>query len=133
MALKIKRLLSVLSVMLLFFAAASVFTGCSDDDDDDYINLIQICNNDDEEYRVKLCRESDGVVVSEFTLGEWYDLSEGKCDLFEDINEGFYYITIHEDNSSSESDRTDRFYMDNGTYRYFRIKSPGEISIDTLI
>ncbi len=131
---RFKNLFSVLTVMLLFFAASSVFTGCSDDDDEDaYKNRIEICNEDDEEYQVKLHRNSDGVVIREFTLGAWYDITEDKCSNFENIDEGYYYISIHEDNSSSASDTSENFYMDNGNVRYFTIESPGKIYVSTLI
>jgi len=135
---KLKKSVSVFTLLLLLFAASSIFTGCSSDDDDEdaYKNKIQVCNEDNEDYRVKLCRESDGVVIREFNLVSVYDitdLSKEKCDYFENIDKGSYYITIHEDNSSSESHRSEPFYMDNGAMRYFRIDNVGKIHSVILI
>ncbi len=97
-------------------------SGCDDDDDE---NLIQICNYDNEEYVVKLHRDSDGVIIADLHVEEWYDTD--KCDDFHDLPENRYYLTIHEDNAVKADSTSKSFYLDDDDEEYFRIDSTGTI------
>lgn len=119
----LKTLFSSFMILTLVIAL-SVFIGCSDDDDDGE-NNINVCNQDDEEYVVKLHQESNNM-VRDFRLGEWYDFAD-LCDKFKNVPVGWYTISIHEDGASTASDTSERFYMDSNTDRHFWIKSPGEL------
>ncbi len=122
------RSLSAMAGMLLTLFALMFFVGgCSSSSDDEGI-VIDVCNSDDESYRVELRRDANGTLVKEFGLGKWYDAGD-QCDSFEDIDPGRYYIVITEDGSEN-SDESDTFYLENGEDKYFRIESPGRI-IDT--
>jgi len=74
---KMIRLLIGISLLIPLIGMA----GCDGDDDDD--SVITVCNWDNDEYTVKLCRLSDGMVVEQFNLGEWYDTGD-QCDSFDD-------------------------------------------------
>lgn len=103
--------------------------GCwGDDDDDDYDSVITVCNWDNDEYTVKLHKASDGTVVDQFNLEEWYDSSD-QCDDFNDYF-GEFYITIHENNAEEASDISNIFYIEEGEYERFFINSDGEIVRD---
>ncbi len=114
--------LRVLFSCLLVFAFTAGLSGCDDDDDD---RTIQVCNNDDEEYDVLLHRYSDGAVIMEFHLEEFYH-SE-RCDEFENMPEGRYYITIYENGGSVITDSSDHFYIDDDDYYTFDIDDTGSI------
>ncbi|MGE0085887.1 MAG: hypothetical protein AB7S75_15880 [Desulfococcaceae bacterium] len=101
----------------------AVLAGCNGDDDDE--SVITVCNMDNEEYTVKLHRSSDGTVVDQFSLGEWYDITD-QCDDFNDYN-GEFYITIHEDNAEDPSDTSSTFYIEEGEYEEFSIDNDGDI------
>jgi hypothetical protein len=104
-------------------------SGCwGDDDDDDYDSLITVCNWDNDEYTVKLHKASDGTVVDQFNLDEWYHSSD-QCDDFNDYF-GEFYITIHENNAEEASDISYVFYIEEGEYEQFFINSDGEIVRD---
>jgi len=98
-------------------------SGCSGDDDDE--SVITVCNWDNEEYTVKLHRASDGTVVDQFNLGEWYDFTD-QCDEFNDYY-GEFYITIHEDNAENPTDTSETFYIEEGEYEEFSIENDGDI------
>ena len=118
-------ILRVLLVMGLIFMLAA-FQGCYDDDDDE--GIIQVCNKDDNEFVVKLHRNSDGVVLREFEVGEWYD--SDRCDEFKDVEEGRYYLTIHRDNQADPNDTSSDFHVDDGDYETFVINDDGHIERD---
>ncbi|MCP4346095.1 MAG: hypothetical protein GY795_11295 [Desulfobacterales bacterium] len=116
--------LSVSKTALIMFLAVSIglfaLTGCSDDDD----NSISVCNQDNEEYAVRLYHEN-GELADDFNLGEWYDFSD-LCDKFKNVATGWYYITIDE-NGSTASVNSENFYMASDTSRSFWITSSGNI------
>ncbi len=88
---------------------------------------ITVCNFDNYEYRVKLRRNADRSIVEEFTLGEAWDVLDF-CNDFEDIPEGEYYITVHEDNDDDdEKSRSETFYIENEEHRKFEIDDTGSI------
>ena len=118
---KMMALKFVLAWMLGFGLMFGI-TGCGDDDDD---RTISVCNGDNTEYLVKLHRDSDGVVIDEFYLEEWYD--SDRCDTFSDPREGRYYLTIWENAGSVKNDTSNDFYLDNDDYHTFRIDSTGTI------
>ena len=120
---KAKTVFGLLLIGVLGFGLLIGFSGCSDDDDDE--TVIEVCNGDDEEYLVKLHRHSDDVVISEVYINEVYDVD--RCDKFEDLSEGRYYLTIYKDGGSVETDRTNDFYLDNDEHHTFRIDSTGTI------
>jgi hypothetical protein len=104
-------------------------SGCwGDDDNDDYDSVITVCNRDNVEYTVKLHKASDGTVVYQFNLKEWYDSSD-QCDEFNDYF-GEFYITIHENNAEEASDISYTFYIEEGEHEHFFINSDGEIVRD---
>lgn len=117
----ILRILLVLSLAFMFVA----LQGCDDEDDE---GIIRVCNYDNNEYLVKLHRESDGVVLRSFEVGDFID--SDRCDEFKDVNEGRYYLTIHEDNNDTPTDTSSDFYLDNGDYETFVIDSTGDIERD---
>jgi len=115
-------------MLRMFIAVAlivplGVLAGCSGDDDDE--SVITVCNWDNEEYTVKLHRASDGAVVDQFKLGEWYDVWD-QCDDFTDYY-GEFYITIHEDNAADPTDTSAVFYIEEGEYEEFSIDNDGDI------
>ena len=112
----------ILSLLLMM----SVFIGCSSSGDDG--GTVEICNHDNEEYDVELRKSSNDEVVKEFDLGEFYDLAD-KCDRFEGIDGGRYYITIYEKDSNN-SDSSNSFYVEDGEFRFFSIDSTGDIRGD---
>ncbi len=116
---KMVVLRSVLACMLGFGLMFGVI-GCDDNDDD---RTIKVCNIDNEEYLVKLHRDSDGVVVNEFYLEDWND--SDSCDEFSDPSEGRYYLTIHENGGSAITDTSKDFYLDNNDFHLFLIDSSG--------
>ncbi len=115
-------------MLRMFIAVAlilplSLLAGCGSDDDDD--SVITVCNWDNDEYTVKLHRASDGTVVDQFNLDEWYQPWD-QCDEFNDYN-GEFYITIHEDNAAEPNDTSSRFYIEEGEYEEFSIDNDGDI------
>lgn len=88
-------------------------------------SVITVCNNDNEEYRVKLFRK-DGTLIGEFTLGEAWDLAD-RCDDFENVTAGQYYITIHKDNAAAADSQSNDFTYDLNEYEYFLIDDTGKI------
>ena len=120
----VNAVLRVLLVFGLLFMLAA-FQGCDDDDDE---GIIQVCNNDNNEYVVKLHRNYDGVVTREFEVGDWHDWD--RCDEFKDVEEGRYYLTIHRDNQTDPNDTSTDFYVDEGDYETFIIDSDGDIRRD---
>ncbi|MDM8550033.1 hypothetical protein QUF72_08155 [Desulfobacterales bacterium HSG2] len=114
--------------MVILMLLSSVFTGCDSVDDDD--SAIRICNGDDSEYRVELHRDSDDSMVKELWLEEWHDLTGDQCEDFSDVDEGKYYISIHEEGSSDESDRSGSFYVENDETERFWIDDTGTIKED---
>ena len=121
---KTKVVFRFLLVGMLGFGLLLGIAGCREHDDDD--RVIEICNGDDEEYTVNLHRYSDGVVIRDLHLEEWYDLND-HCDDFENPPEGRYYLTIYENGGSEMTDRSKDFYLDDGDYHAFRIDSTGTI------
>lgn len=119
-----KPILRVFLAFCLIFVLTA-FSGCNDEDDE---GIIRVCNNDNNEYVVKLHRDSDGVVLREFEVGEYYD--SDRCDEFEDVEEGRYYLTIHMDNQVEVYDSTSDFYVDEGDYETFIIDTTGDIERD---
>ncbi len=101
----------------------SVLAGCNGDDDED--SVITVCNMDNEEYTVKLHRASDGTVLDQFSLGEWYDMTD-QCDEFNNFS-GEFYITIHEDNAEEPGGTSSVFYIEDGEYEKFFIDNDGDI------
>lgn len=118
---KMVRMLIGISLLIPLIGIA----GCWGDDDDDYDSVITVCNWDNIEYTVKLHKASDGTVVDQFKLGEWYD-SRDQCDDFNDYF-GEFYVTIHKDNSEDARDISYVFYIEEGEYEHFSINSDGEI------
>jgi hypothetical protein len=108
-----------------------ILNGCSSSDLDVFNDdpAIKVCNGDTNEYRVKLHHSTDDSVADEFTLEKWYALGDA-CDQFEDVREGDYYITIHEDNQSEPTDTSASFYMDDDDYENFWIDDTGDINND---
>ncbi|MCP4111144.1 MAG: hypothetical protein GY749_37395 [Desulfobacteraceae bacterium] len=82
--------------------------------------IIRVCNGDDEEYRVKLYSETD-VFVDDFWLKDFYNT----CDNFENIPNGSYYITIHENDAVTPTDTSDVFVYDGAADHFFKIDSTG--------
>ena len=122
MRIKLPMTKTALIMILAVFIGAFALTGCSDDDE----NKIDVCNQDDEEYVVKLYHENDQL-ADDFRLGEWYDFAD-LCDKFKNVATGWYYITIHENSAeAAASDTSEKFYMESNTTRNFWIKSPGEL------
>jgi len=113
-------------ILLTLFAMMPFLAGCSSSSDDDNGVVIEVCNSDDEAYRVELRRDADGTLVQDFDIGKWYNIG-AVCDNFENIDPGTYYIVITEDGSEN-SDESDSFYLESGDDKYFRIESPGRIS-----
>ncbi len=92
--------------------------------------MINVCNLDNEEYRVELRRAGSDRAVQSFTLEEWYDFGD-YCDDFEDVGDGRYYIWIQEKGNFNNTDRTASFYLDDDDYiRYYTIDSTGSLSGD---
>lgn len=120
------RSLSAMAGMLLTLSALLLFLGGCSSSDDDEETVVEVCNSDDEAYRVELRRDADGALVKEFDIGKWYNIGD-VCDKFEDIDPGRYYIVITEEGSEN-SDESDSFYLESGDDKYFRIESPGRIS-----
>jgi hypothetical protein len=85
---------------------------------------VEVCNRDDEEYRVELYR-TDGSMVDQFELEQWYEIRD-VCNDFGKVAEGEYYIVINE-RGSGNSDISDTFYVDGGETEFFIIESPGII------
>ena len=119
---KMVRMLIGISLLIPLIGIA----GCwGDDDDDDYNSVITVCNRDNDEYMVKLHKASDGTVVDQFNLEEWYDASD-RCDDFNDYY-GEFYITIHKDNAEDARDTSSVFHIEEDEYEHFSINSDGEI------
>jgi len=119
---KMVRMLIGIALLITLIGIA----GCwGDDDDDDYDSVITVCNRDNDEYTVKLHKASDGTVVDQFNLEEWYDVND-QCDDFNDYY-GEFYITIHEDNAEDARDTSSVFHIEEDEYEYFSINSDGEI------
>jgi hypothetical protein len=124
------RKIFFLSIIMILLVSLLLMNGC----DNGEIGLkgdseVEVCNNDDEEYRVKLHWDEDGRIIDEFTLGEAWDLSD-RCDEFEGLPEGWYHITIYEDRDKPPTDTSDDFYLDNDDKKYFIIDDSGEIKQD---
>ncbi len=100
--------------------------GCVSDNKE---NSIEICNNDNREYIVKLHRHSNDKVVKEISVGEAWDLAD-RCEYFKDVDEDRYYITIHLEDAVTPSSTTSEFYIDDNDHEYFTIDSTGEIYRD---
>jgi len=111
-------------IVAALILSLSVLAGCSGDDDDED-SVITVCNMDNEEYTVKLRRASDGTVLDQFSLGEWYDMTD-QCDEFNGYN-GEFYITIHKDNAEEPADTSSTFYIEEGEYEEFSIDNDGNI------
>ncbi|MFO7666423.1 MAG: hypothetical protein R6V76_07385 [Desulfobacterales bacterium] len=119
---KFFRILIGISLLIPLIGIA----GCwGDDDDDDYDSVITVCNRDNDEYTVKLHKASDGTVVDQFNLEEWYDAGD-RCDDFNDYY-GEFYITIHKDNAEDPRDTSSVFHIEEDEYEHFSINSDGEI------
>jgi len=121
---KMVRMLIGISLLISLIGIAGCW-GDDDDDDDDYDSVITVCNGDNDEYTVKLHKASDGTVVDQFNLEEWYNTGD-QCDAFNDYF-GEFYITIHEDNAEEASDTSDIFHIEDEEYEQFSINGDGEI------
>lgn len=99
--------------------------GCNGGDDDN--NIIQVCNLDNEEYRVELRRDSDDELIDAFTVEEWYYADS--CDDFDDVPDGRYYIVII-NQDTGEEDYSGDFYIEDAEYEGFTIDSTGSIQND---
>ncbi len=123
MRIKLSVSRTALIMILAVFIGAFALTGCSDDDE----NSISVCNQDNEEYVVKLHHDSNGNIADDFRLGEWYDFAD-LCDKFKNVATGWYYITIHEGSAEAVAeDTSDRFYMASDTSRNFWITTSGNL------
>ncbi len=113
-----------------FILLLPVLNGCGSSDNDFFNDdpSIKVCNWDDNEYRVKLHHSTDDSVADEFTLDKWYELGGDTCDHFEDMREGDYYITVHEDNQSEPTDTSASFNMDDDDSEEFWIDDTGDIN-----
>lgn len=122
---KMVRMLIGISLLITLIGIAGCWGDDDDDDDNDYDSVITVCNRDNDEYTVKLRKASDGTVVDQFNLEEWYDAND-QCDDFNDYD-GEFYITIHEDNAEEARDISSVFHIEEDEYEYFSINSDGEI------
>ncbi|MDM8541205.1 hypothetical protein QUF90_08960 [Desulfococcaceae bacterium HSG9] len=116
--------------VIIFGLILLVLNGCSNSDLDAFNDdpIIKVCNWDANDYRVKLHHSTDDSVADEFSLDKWYKVGGDTCDQFEDMREGDYYITIHEDNQEEPTDTSASFYLDDDEHEEFWIDDTGDIN-----
>ena len=88
-----------------------------------------MCNNDDEKYLVELYGADDDTLVDDFNLSEIWDVSD-RCDEFEDLPAGDYYIQIYEDGEDELTDTSVVFTLDGEDDESFVIDTSGDIEKD---
>jgi len=89
---------------------------------------VEVCNFDDEEYLVRLYVRG-GIVADECELGTAFDVSD-RCDEFEDLPAGWYYLAVYEDGDDEATDVSEEFYLDGEDDLDFIIDSTGDIEED---
>ncbi len=122
-----KNRLVIVIVLLLLLSFPFIFSGCIEHDHDyDDEGLVRVCNYDNHEYLVVLYRDSNDRIVDEFWVDEWYD--HDRCEEFDDINDGRYYIAIYRDDDlCCPWDVSGSFYIDDDDYEGFHIDEDGDI------
>ncbi len=129
---KTKSLKSGVFFVLLVFTALTcmaTFFGCSDDDDDDDKIIINVCNRDNAEYFVRLIRESDNSKADDLRLSTPASISN-MCDDFDNVQEGWYTISIHRDDTAAAASTSSRFHVGGNDHLFFWIDSTGTIDRD---
>jgi hypothetical protein len=106
--------------------SAVIFWGC---DSDDFFpeERIEVCNYDNKDYFVKLHRSADDVIVDEIEVEEGTPLILDSCEEFEDVGEGTYYLTIHEQSDGDPLDTSGDFHLDEDETERFYIDDDGDI------
>ncbi len=101
-------------IFLLFFGCRLSFDG-----------YIQIYNYDEHDYRVELRRQVDDQIVETLDLKRYPRFES--MDYFEDISEGWYYLSVFRDMGDTETDRTASFFMEDDDRRCYLIEDDGTI------
>ena len=101
-------------IFLLFFGCRLSFDG-----------YIQIYNYDEHDYRVELRRQPDDKIVETLDLKRYPRFES--MEYFEDIPEGWYYLSVFRDMGDTETDRTTAFFMEEDDRRCYLIEDDGTI------
>ncbi len=115
----------LLSVVFLFMIAA--IYGCDDDDFFSQDARIEVCNYDNKEYFVRLHWSEDDSIVDEIELEDAIPLVLDFCEEFEDVEEGSYYLTIHEQFDGEPIDTSVVFHIEEDETEQFYIDDDGDI------
>ena len=115
-----------LCVFVLLLAIVGLI-GCDSITDTDDGSVIYLYNYDeDHEYYIHLYLVSDSSLIDSCQVeeyGEKYD-----DDSFEDVDEGYYYLSIFRDLGTEETGRSGTFHLEDDEDACYEIDDDGDIS-----
>jgi hypothetical protein len=114
------RFVELLLICLIILAG--VVSGCDNLVVADTTGVVSVYNYDAEhEYRVELYGTDENVLIGSCSLTKYAE--DGYVDYFDGLSAAFYYLSIYQDDSASETGRSDTFYLDEGEELSFTIES----------